>query len=191
MGGRLMRARPVRVVLGALLAAAGVAVLAEVAAAAAGAGPLLPVGAWTAAVRGARLGDPAVLGVAAALLLVGLVLAGVGLAGRFRRDARAPLGAEAGPGRWWVARRSAEQYVGASILGTTTATGAKVTLTPGPTADVPWRLVLRAAGPAAARAEVERRAGTALARLGAPAGSTVRVRYRRRTGGGATRGRDA
>ena len=169
-----------RVVLGVVLAAAGAAALAQVVAEVAGAGPLLPAGAWAEAVRDAHLGDPAVLAVAAAVLLLGLALMVARVAAIRRRPAQAPLDPAAGPGRWWVARRSAERYVGAAVLRSTTATAASAKVTPGATGDVPWRLVLRAAGPAAARPEVERRTGTALTRLGAPAGSTVKVRFRRR-----------
>jgi hypothetical protein len=175
--------RAARLPAGLLLAAAGAAILAEVVAAAVEAGPLLPVDVWAEAVRRATLGDPAVLAGSAALLLLGLALVAARVAASRRRGTQAPLDERAGPGRWWVARRSAERYVGASVLRTTTATGATAKVTPGATHELPWRLVLRAAGPAAARAEVERRAGTALTRLGAPAGSTVKVRFRRRGSG--------
>ena len=111
---------------GAVLAVAGAVVLVEVAAAAIEAGPLLPVGTLGEALTGASLGDRQ-LAAAGVVLLLGLAVMAARVAATRRRATqvfprrRRRIGAG-----WRVGRRSAERYVGAAVLRSTTATGATV-----------------------------------------------------------------
>ena len=78
---------------------------------------------------------------------------------------------------WWLNRRSAERHLGRLIRSGTSATAAKVRLKARPRR---WAVRVAATAAPKARPGIEARTREFLARLGAPDGSSVRVRIARR-----------
>lgn len=108
-------------------------------------------------------------------LLVAAAAAGALILRRARRSSRPTRLAVHGPGTWWASKDTVEGYVRAAVLRGSNATGARVRLR----ADRRrWRVRVDADGSPDLRSDVERLARRALARIGEPVGTTLRVRVR-------------
>lgn len=106
-------------------------------------------------------------------LLVVAAAAGALILRRARRASRPARLAVHGPGTWWASRGTVEGYVRAAVLRGSNATDARVRLR----ADRRrWRVRVDAEGSPDLRSDVERLARRALARIGEPVGTTLRVR---------------
>jgi hypothetical protein len=114
---------------------------------------------------------------AGALAAVVVVVVAVLLPRRSRRRSRPARLAVHGPGAWWASPETVERYLCAAVLRGSSATGARARLR---AAGLRWRVRLDADGSPDLRSEVERLARRALARLGAPTGTSLRVRVRPR-----------
>jgi hypothetical protein len=134
----------------------------------------LPVDQWAATLRASRFSDTASKTVFVVAAAVGLAL----LVAEARPwPKRSLVLTTDGQRSWWLNRRSAERHLGRLIRSGTSATAANVRLRPRTRR---WTVRVAATAAPKARPAVEARTREVLERLGAPDGSSVRVRIARR-----------
>jgi hypothetical protein len=176
--------RLLSLLLGLGLVAAGLVALVELAAFALRVEPVLvPVERWLGALRSTVFGERGVLLVCGGTALAGLLLL---LAQVWPRRARRARLSGSEHGVWWLERSGAEQAIRRAVLQGTHATWAHARLRPRARR---WRVAVEVGTPPvvgveALRPEVEHRTRAALARLGAPRTSVLRVFLQRDLGDG-------
>ncbi len=164
--------RVLSLLLGLVLLAGGLLVVVEAVLAAIGQDSwLVPADRWYEALTDTRLGDRVVLLTALAVGLLGVVILVVELR-RWRPD-RLPVQVDAAEGHWWVQRRGAERRLAAAAEEVSGVVGAQARVS---SRGGPWRVKLRAEAREDSREAVAQSAREALERLGAPPGSSVRLR---------------
>lgn len=164
--------RTLSLLLGLVLLAGGLLVVAEAVLAAAGQSSwLVPADSWYEYLTQTRVDDQAVLLTALGVGLLGLVVLAVEL--RRWRPVRLPVRVDGADGDWWVGRRGAERRLVRAAQEVGGVAGARATLQ---ARGGRWRGNVRAAAREESRQGVEQAVREALGRLGAPTESSVQVR---------------
>ncbi|HEX6336838.1 MAG TPA: DUF6286 domain-containing protein [Jiangellaceae bacterium] len=164
--------RLLSLLLGLVLLLGGLLVAVEAVLAALGqASLLIPVDRWYEFLTETEVGDRGVLIVSLAVALLGLIL----VVAEMRRwpPTRLPVHLEAADGRWWVARRSAENRLESAAEDVTGVVGARAKLR---ARQGRWRIGVRVEAREGSRPVVEQAIEKTLERLSPPPDSSVRLR---------------